>query len=63
MEYGVYGDLILILPEAIFFLLKGDCTSALCCEARDLGLDHAACHGQLLADLCPILRSFGLRRL
>ena len=24
MEYGIYGDLIMNIPEAIFYLLKGD---------------------------------------
>ena len=25
IEYGVYGDLTIIYPKAIFYLLKGDC--------------------------------------
>ena len=28
MEYGVYGDLFLIYPKGIFYLLKGDYITA-----------------------------------
>ena len=27
IEYGVYGDLVIFFPQAIFYLLKGDYTS------------------------------------